>query len=127
MMYLLEPNISSTIATAIITAISTLGVSYFVNVASKKAEAKKEIKLAEISIGDKEYEATKKELHAALDAIKNLKSELDKEKEIRVEVQRKFEAVKLAFKIIFNQYAKQFKDDPEQLDMLEELKKIIER
>lgn len=102
-----------------------LGV-YVVNVLKTNKEANRDIKIAEINSTSDEYESLKKEFHKALESIKDLKDELDKEKEIKANIQKKFEAVKLAFRIIFNQYAKQFKDDPEQLSMLEELKDIIE-
>ena len=102
-----------------------LGI-YANGVIKSKNEANRDIRIAEINSEGEEYSRLKKDLHDALDAIKALKTELVKEKDIRVEITRKFEAVKLAFRIIFNEYAKRFKEDPEQLSMLQELKDIID-
>lgn len=106
--------------------IVTLICSYFVNVWSKKNETDKDIKIAEINNDSKDYAKLKEDLHNALDSIRELKAALKKEELEKQVIIRKFDAVKLAFKIIFNQYAKQFQDDPDQLSMLEELKEIIE-
>jgi len=117
------------VITSIITLVSTLGVAYIVNVMSKKANNEKDIKIATINSekDKKELDDLTKELKEALDSIKALKEELEKEKDSRISIENKFEAVKIAFRIIFNQYEKLFKDDTDQLGMLEELKQIIEK
>ena len=66
-----------------------------------------------------------KDLHKALDDAKILKEDLRKSREKTQEISKKFEAVKTGYRIIFKQYAMTFKDDPEQLTMLEELNSII--
>mgnify|MGYP000456972800 CR=1 FL=1 len=98
---------------------------FFKDFLSKKTDADKEIKMAEIAQGTKEYESLKKDLHKALDDAKILKEDLRKSREKTQEISQKFEAVKTGYRIIFKQYAMTFKDDPEQLTMLEELNSII--
>lgn len=105
------------IATAIITLIG----NYFV----KKSDNTSSVKIAEINADKKEFENTKKELQKALVSIRELKQELLKETEIKLRIEKKFQAVQVAYRIIFKQYAKQFKDDPDSLVMLEELNNII--
>ncbi len=96
------------------------------NVVSKRSDNDKEITIAKLNITEEEHKKLKKDLQSALDTMKELKVELQAEKTMRVRIEKKFEAVKLVFKVIFNQYALQFKDDPEQISMLEQLKEIIE-
>ena len=98
---------------------------FFKDFLSKKTDADKEIKMAEIAQGTKEYESLKKDLHKALDDVRQLKEELRKSREKTQEIQQKFDAVKTGYRIIFKQYALTFKDDPEQLTLLEELNQII--
>ena len=117
---------SPTIIYAIIVIVTAL-VTALVNFLIKKNDNRTSKEIAEINLDKKEFDALKIKLHKALDSIKELNITLEKEKESRNEIEQKFNAVKIAYRIIFKQYARQFKDDPESLFMLEELNHIINK
>lgn len=114
------------IVTGLITAIVTIVTSYMINIGSKKLDVKEELLKSKIDSSLESYEQIKLDLHKALASIKDLKIVIASKDKAIDQVVQKFEAVKLAFRIIYNQYARMFKDDPEQLEMLEELSQIIE-
>lgn len=106
---------------AIVTAALTLLGTYL----SKKSDNSSNIKIAEINADAKEKDQLKDDLRKALESIKNLKQELIVENQQRLKVEKKFDAVKIAYRIIFKQYANMFKDDPDSMSLLEELNHII--
>ena len=106
---------------AISTALITLVGNYLV----KKNDNSSNVKIAEINVGKEDFEKTKKKLQNALISIKDLKEDLVKEKEIRLRIEKRFDVVKIVYRIIFKQYDKKFKNDPDSLTMLEELNSII--
>ena len=58
--------------------------------------------------------------------IKELKILLRKERKLRGEVEGKFESIKLAFSVIFDEYEIQMKEHPESLGMLKSLRKAFD-
>jgi len=124
--------------------IVTLGGSFIINIWKTKIEAKKEVDIKGIDhkqvemdlISEnlrKEIERKKQEkaealesLAKALTAMKEMKLVI-KDKDTLIEkIERKFEAVKVAFRLTLVHYKKELKDEPESLMMLEELNSIID-
>ena len=54
-----------------------------------------------------------------------LAEDLILEKSRRIGSENKIANIKAAFKIVFNKYEKEFKDDPERMSMLKDLKDIL--
>lgn len=109
----------------IIGAVVGLITAYITVVLSKKAEGKTQVDIARINADSSDHEQTKSELRDALDKLKEYQAVVEQERNLRLVIEKKFDAVKVAFGIIFGQYARQFQDDPEQLALLKELEEII--
>ena len=113
---------------AAITAVVTLGSVYLKDYLSSKNRSESDIEIAKINSRTDDSNEIKEELKKALESMKALRSELDIERDFRAKIESKFRTVKVAFNIIFSQYAQrpEFKEDPESMVMLEQLKEIIE-
>jgi ribosomal protein L17 len=91
----------------------------------EKYASEKEVKLAEINSECSDQDQIKANLHTALITVQELKIELHKEKDLRRSIESKFETVKKVYSVIFTQYAITFKDDPDQIALLNKFNEII--
>jgi 5-bromo-4-chloroindolyl phosphate hydrolysis protein len=118
-------NTGSGIVGLIIGLIGSIGIAFIKDIWSKGKEHDKEIKIAEIHLSEEEHKQLKQKLKEALDTCKSLQDDLKIERDRRIQIEYKFDIVKQVYKVIFTQYAMQFKDDPEQLGLLKSLDDII--
>ena len=104
----------------------TLAGFWIKDVISKGRDNDKEVKIAEIQADAEEKEELMRLFQEAKESINELKKELKIERDLRARIESKFDVVKKAYKLIFKHYAIKFKDDEEQLAMLEELNVILD-
>lgn len=115
----------TSIITAIIAVISTIVVSYFVNVKSKQIEAKKETDIKTLDNKHEKNVELQEDLKRAIAAIGELKEVIKGKNSFIEKIERKFEAVKIAFRLAFLHYETTL-EDPESLAMFKELMIIID-
>ena len=100
------------VITAAITALITIIPAYFSHVLKTKTQSKKEIELAKLEkmADDSQDEAGL--LIALRKELQDIRLLLEEERKLRATIEQKFESVKIAFDIIYNQYEREFKNDP---------------
>lgn len=121
-----SPNTVGYLAALIIGGVVTILTSYIVNVWSKKAESKKDIRIAELESKVEDCDNKDKAMAELKEALSSLKDLAEKHRRVITEITAQMETVNVAYGIIYNHYEREFKDDPEKLAPLQELKPIMD-
>ena len=110
-----------------IISIASLIVGFFSTYLVKRSDNSTKIEIAELNMSEKEKEKLADDLKEAINTIKTLQVSLDgKDAELNT-IKSDFKAVKVAFRMMAVGYEKIFKDDPDSLVMLSEMRKILNK
>lgn len=114
-----------------LTAVIVMGIlmlirDFFKTVQANKLNNEKEVKIAEIKASLNNFDRVQEDLRTAQEDIKNLRKHLNKARFKNQKVSQLIEVFSVGFNLFYRHQAREFKDEPDSMHMLEDLKKILD-
>ncbi|MFT5821224.1 MAG: hypothetical protein ACI8ZM_002473 [Crocinitomix sp.] len=111
----------------LITALVTVIVSWIKEVKSKKTLGDRDIKIAEITSKKEDVVQLKMALEKIEKDMEDLHLELDLEKQKSQEIRVLMNVFSVGFNLVFNQQMRDLKDQPDKIEMLKDLKALLDK